>query len=193
MDFRDKQEEFISCEFEGVEISGEIVERKIYEACVFSKCNLINFGFIDCKFIDCQFLDCVLSAVNFTNSSISDIKIKNSKMVGIDWTKTKQFEGFEAKDSSLDMSNFRFLKLEKAKIIDCSVRECDFTETNLTAANLENNDFEKSRFFKTNLSDASLRKAKNYDIDVKNTILKKTKLSMPEAMRLLDGLDIVLE
>jgi uncharacterized protein YjbI with pentapeptide repeats len=85
------------------------------------------------------------------------------------------------------------LKLPGIKLIDCEAKEVDFIETDLTNGVFKKTDLENSQFFKTNLSGADFSSARNYSIDVRNNILKKTRFSMPEALALLDGLDIIIE
>ena len=186
-------DEYIGSTFEKWPFEGELLADKVFEKCIFEKINLIGFKFASCKFDECTFINCVFSAVEFSNCRLNDIKIESSKMVGIDWTKTKEIVRVRIKNSVLDMSNFGFLKLAKSKIVGCSLRECDFTETDLAKADLSGNDFDKSRFFKTDLSGANLTGSKNYAINVFGNKLVKTKFSMPEVIDLLKGLDIVIE
>ena len=95
--------------------------------------------------------------------------------------------------SQINYSNFKLLKIPKTKIVTCEAKEVDFIETDLTGGDFKNTDFEKSRFFKANLTGADFRGARNYFIDVKNTTLKQTRVSMPEAVSLLSSLDIIVE
>jgi uncharacterized protein YjbI with pentapeptide repeats len=81
----------------------------------------------------------------------------------------------------------------KIKITGCEAKEVDFIETDMTGGDFKNTDFEKSRFFKANLTEADFKGARNYFIDVKNTIIKKTRFSMPEAVELLSSLDIIID
>lgn len=78
-------------------------------------------------------------------------------------------------------------------MVNCEAKETDFTDTDLSYGDFKNTDFEKSRFFKTNLSYADFKGAKNYFIDTKNNTLKKTRFSLPEALSLLNTLDIILD
>jgi fluoroquinolone resistance protein len=68
----------------------------------------------------------------------------------------------------------------------------DFAEADLTLANCTFTDFTNSRFQHTNLTQADFTGATNYTIAPNLNTLKKTKFSLPEAMALLYGLDIVL-
>lgn len=49
------------------------------------------------------------------------------------------------------------------------------------------------RFQNARLLEADFRGAEGYDLDVTSGLLKGARFSMPEAARLLNGLDIVIE
>ena len=104
-----------------------------------------------------------------------------------------QTEELDFNQCQINYSNFKFLKLPQIRMANCESREADFTGTDLSHGDFKNTDFENSRFFKTNLSNADFKGAKNYSIDVNNNILKKTRFSLPEALSLLNNLDIILE
>jgi uncharacterized protein YjbI with pentapeptide repeats len=127
------------------------------------------------------------------NTRFSQVKFSHCKVIGLDWTKTQHLEDLEFSGCQVNYSNFKLLKIPKTKIVDCEAKEVDFSETDLTGADLKNSDFEKSRFFKTDLTSADLKGAKNYFIDVKNNTLKKTRFSLPEALSLLNSLDIIID
>ena len=78
-------------------------------------------------------------------------------------------------------------------MVNCEAKEVDFIETDLSKGDFHQTDFENSRFFKTNLSSANFKGSKNYSIDVKANILKKTRFSLPEVLLLLNSLDIIIE
>jgi uncharacterized protein YjbI with pentapeptide repeats len=166
---------------------------KIFDRCVFENCSLIECRFEECTFMDCKFKGCVLSALKLTNSSFLDTKFVGSKVIGCDWTKTKSLRALEFDNCQLDFSNFSMLKLHHLKLNGCTAKEVDFSGADLTEADFEGTDLEKSRFVNTNLTKASLRKAVNYAIDFKLNKLKKTVFSLPEALSLLDSLDIVIK
>ncbi len=70
--------------------------------------------------------------------------------------------------------------------------DVDFRETDLAQANFKGTDLADSLFVATDLTEADLSQARNYRIDPSQNIVKKAKFSLPEAMSLLYGLDIVL-
>jgi uncharacterized protein YjbI with pentapeptide repeats len=93
----------------------------------------------------------------------------------------------------LNYSAFIGLKLEKIRIKDCISREVDFSDANLEQADFGGTELENAIFRNSNLAGANFVGAKNYFISPQNNRLKGAKFSLPEAMSLLYGLEIVLE
>jgi fluoroquinolone resistance protein len=174
-------------------VNAEIISNKEFEECIFEKINLTGCTFSRCKFINCKFIECMFSAIKPTDSMFNDAEFTDSKIIGFDWTMVKSVYGLSFHNSQINYSNFRFLKLQKLKLINCIAKEVDFTEADLSEGDFTGTDFEGSRFFKTNLSKANFKLAKNYFIDIKTNILKKAVFSYPEAMNLLQTLDIIVE
>jgi len=121
-----------------------------------------------------------------------------ARVIGVDWTETSQaasqnlFKPVDFLGCVLNYSTFMGLNLSKAVISKCLAKEVSFEETNLTQADCRFSDFTNSRFVRTNLTEADFTGAKNYAIADSFNTLKKTKFSLPEAMSLLDNLDICL-
>ncbi|MBN1368333.1 MAG: pentapeptide repeat-containing protein [Dehalococcoidales bacterium] len=171
----------------------EIIRAKDFEECDFDSCIFVDCIFEKCKFIGCNFNECILSAINPLDSRFIDITFTKSKVIGFDWTRAQKIEDLAFNNCQINYSNFKLLKIPGVKITGCEAKEVDFIETDLSKGDFKNTDFEKSRFFKTNLTGADFKGAKNYFIDVKNNALKKTRFSLPEALVLLDSLDIIIE
>ena len=85
------------------------------------------------------------------------------------------------------------MKVPNLVLKNSIAKEVDFMEADCSDANFEGTDFEKSKFHQTNLTKANFNNAFNYAIDFNNNTLKGAKFSMPEAVSLLRGLDIVLK
>lgn len=179
--------------FNGLTMADLIVEGREFEDCEFRKCSFVNCTFDTCKFLDCKFVECRLSADKVTHCRFIEAKFFTSQLIGIDWTRADALEGLEFSECKLNYSNFRLLAPPRMKMIKCEAKEVDFIETDLTGGIFTGTDFENSRFFKTNLTEADFKGAKNYLIDARVNTLKKTKFSMPEALSLLNGLDIIIE
>jgi fluoroquinolone resistance protein len=179
--------------FTGLSLGSETIEGIEFEECEFNKCSFVNCVFDGCKFLDCKFVECRLSAIKPSHSRFMEAKFFTSQVIGCDWTKVDAIEGLEFIACKVNYSNFRLMKPPRLKIINCEAKEVDFIETDLTGGVFTGTDFEGSRFFKTNLTNADFKGARNYMIDARNNTLKKTKFSLPEALSLLNGLDIIIE
>jgi fluoroquinolone resistance protein len=164
-----------------------------FEECEFEGCSFISCKLYKCKFLNCRFKDCVLSAVNPLESHFVEVHFSNSKVIGFDWTRSHRLEDLDFSGCQINYSNFKLLKVPGLKLLNCEAKEVDFIETDLSRGVFTHTDFENSRFFKTNLSFADFRDARNYSIDIKNNILKKTHFSLPEVLSLLNSLDIILD
>jgi fluoroquinolone resistance protein len=187
------QEIYFQEKFSKLALTKEVIPYRTFEECEFASCSFVDCRFEKCKFLNCKFTDCILSAVIPMDCRISDLKFLRCKVIGMDWTKTQKVEGLDFSECQLNYSNFKLVKLPKMRMVRCEAREVEFIEADLSEGDFKNTDFEKSRFFKTNLTGADFKDARNYSIDVKNNIIKKARFSLPEAMSLLDGLEIKLE
>jgi fluoroquinolone resistance protein len=179
--------------FAGLSLVDEAIQAKTFEECVFEDCHFLNCSFEKSRFLNCHFHGCVISAANLLSCRFVQPVFRKCKVIGIDWTKTILLREPEFYDCKIDFSNFRMLKIPKAKMINCEAMEVEFAETDFTEAVFTGTDFEKSRFFKTNLSRADFRGSKNYSIDITNNIIIKAKFSYPEAISLLNNLDITID
>jgi len=192
MNFENSKKVFFRETFSKINLNKSNIAEKEFENCIFENCSFIETTFQKCSFTDCIFNNCVLSAIQANLSTFSEVQFNNSKVIGFDWTKAKSLRHLEFQDSQLTYSNFKLLKLPHLKIINCLANEVDFSGCDLTEANFSNSDLEKSRFLQTNLTKTNFTKTFNYSIDFKINKLKKTIFSMPEAISLLDSLDIIL-
>src|SRR3990172_12353042 len=173
--------------------TAEKFQSKVFEECEFSNCTFIDCKFEKCKFLNCKFSEYNLSAIVPMNCQFIEVEFSRCKVIGADWTKAQKIQGLNFLECQLNYSNFKLLKLPKIKMVRCEAKEIDFIETDLSEGDFRNTDFEKSTFFKTNLTNADFTGAVNYFIDTKTNVLKKTRFSLPEALSLLDSLDIIIE
>ena len=165
----------------------------MFEECEFSYCSFIECKFNNCKFLRCKFTDCNLTAIVPVNSQLIETSFSKCKVMGVDWTKAQKITELKFSECQLNYSNFKLLKVPKIQMVKCEAKEIGFIETDLSEGDFKNTDFEKSTFFKANLTGADFKGATNYFIDVKNNTLKKTRFSLPEALSLLESLDIIIE
>jgi len=189
--------EFLEREFE--ELSGDKVEilSTDFEDCVFRRCAFPGAIFRACEFTSCTFLQCDLALVRLTNSSFSGCRFEDSKLIGVNWAEarwaaSKLWRPVHFVRCVLDHSTFLGLDLTDVSFEECVAHDVDFREANLTRALFRGTDLDRSLFAGTDLTEADLSGARNYRIHPAENKIKKAKFSMPEAMSLLEGLDIDL-
>ena len=179
--------------FAGLSAVKESIKSRRFEECQFDACSFIDCRLDKCKFLNCKFNECILSAVVPMDCHFVEVKFSRCKAIGIDWTKAHKIEDLEFNECKINYSNFKLLKLPKIKIVKCEAREVDFIETDMSDGDFKHTDFEKSRFFKTDLTRADFTATVNYAIDVSTNTIKKARFSLPEALSLLNSLDIIIE
>ena len=168
-----------------------------FEECVFDKCTFHEIYFKSCKFLNCVFKVCDINMMKVTDCSFTNIRFEDSKIIAVDWTEANWskhviLNALNFENCIMNHSTFIGLNLTNINMINCIAKDVDFTDANLTQANCTHTDFSNSRFINTNLTKADFRNALNYAINVNQNLLKKTRFSLPEAMSLLYGLDIIL-
>lgn len=178
-------------------------EKKVFSAiefynCTFENCYLLECLFQKCTFTHCTFINCDISALKVTNSKFIEVVFESSKVIGVDWTQAGKVGSYmplslKFFQSTLTYSTFFGLNLAHIEVVKCIVHEVDFTDADISEGNFRETDFLESKFHNTNLSKADFRQARNYTIDPRANIVKKAKFSLPEAMTLLSGFDIILE
>lgn len=180
----ERGQRFSSIEFEGC----------VFDGCVFAQCT-----FYRCSFSGCRFDDCDLSVLQVPNCRFVEASFKASKLIGIDWTKAgDQTESklpltIAFNDCVLNFSSFFGLQLKGVALTRCTARDVDFADADLSEADCRGTDFTESKFLHTNLTKADLREATGYAINPTANTIKKAKFSLPEALTLLAGFDIVVE
>lgn len=193
----DAQAECYDQPFKDIVFESEELQGTEFDDCVFTNCSFRETAFTACQFNDCIFADCDLSLVTVAQSTFKNTTFKRSKLVGIDWTmaswsKFISISPIHFYECAVDFSTFIGLALAKIRFKDCSVKEVDFSEADLAEADFSQALLSKSQFRHTNLTKANFEKAADYAIDVTINTVVKAKFSLPEAVSLLDGLDIKL-
>jgi fluoroquinolone resistance protein len=197
-DLHNAETEYADQTFEGLVLSeDEIVSKSFYD-CSFVGCSFSGTCFRECKFYSCIFRKCDIRLVRLPGCSFSDTGFEDSSVIGVNWTEAAwPRRGFMCPISftrcAISHSTFIGLALKEIVIRECIARDVDFREADLTKADLTHTDLADSLFTDTDLTEADLTQAKNYTINPSLNVLKRTKFSLPEAMSLLYGLDIILE
>src|SRR5579862_7114295 len=193
----DDQKEYAEQTFKRVNYAGKKMGRKDFDHCTFTGCTFTETVFESCSFRDCSFTDCDLRLAKVQGCRFSNTHFEKSKVTGINWTTTNWhrnglFIPVHFAECDISFSAFVGLDLKKIQIIRCIAKDADFAEADLTQADCTETNFAQSRFLHTNLTEADFSSATGYGIAPSKNTLKKTKFSLPEALSLLDDLDIII-
>ncbi|MCP5098182.1 MAG: pentapeptide repeat-containing protein [Chloroflexi bacterium] len=187
------QDEYFEQTFTGLACRQETITGITFHECIFKECTFTEAVFNYSSFLDCEFYDCDLSMAVVDNGRFNNVSFHESKLIGINWAKVAHIKFINFHSCNISFSTFLELNLERCQIRSCEAKDVFFSETNLTKANCTLTYFIARQFRHTNLTRADFTNAKNYTISPTLNTLKKTKFSMPEAMALLHGLDIILD
>ena len=185
-----KETEYYDEIFENINLQEEILESKEFDNCTFKNCIFAETTFQYCKFITCSFENCDLSLLKVKSSVFNDVRIKECKAIGIDWSLCDKLFAVTFDSSNINMSSFYSVNLIHSKIISCLANEVDFSQSNLEVVDFQDTDLLHSTFNNTNLKCTDLSMARNYLIDPEFNNLKKTKVSIHEATSFLQFLDL---
>jgi len=179
--------------FEKLDASAHAFDDAEFDTCVFRDCSFAGAALKRWHLRDCRFENCDLTAARLTGSRLRGVSFKNCRAGGVNWAGASSLDDLSFVHCVLDHGVFTNAKLPRFSAVDCRAREADFAESDLRGAVFARTDLLGSRFFGADLSAADLRGAFDYLIDARQTKMKKTRVSLPEAVSLLAGLDVVLE
>lgn len=193
----DDHSDFYAITFEQQDFSNAEITGKEFDNCTFKNCDFNEAILNKCNFIESDFLDCNLSLVKIHYSKFTDVTFRDSKLVGVDWTKvawnnlaTEAPVSFYR--SILNDCSFFGLSLQELIIEECKAHHVDFREGDFNTANFTHTDLTASLFGNTQLAGADFSEATNYDINVYQNDIKGAKFSRFDAIRLLESLEIEL-
>lgn len=189
--------EYADARFDGLKCRQTEIRNVEFYDCFFTSCSFQEAAFQACKFEECVFEECDLSLMTITNSIFSGVTFQRCHMVGINWTvanwsRLGLSESLKFRECAISHSSFMGLRLKKCVFHKCVAENVDFADADLSEADCTHSNFLSARFNQTNLTQANFENAQNYTIDVHENRLQKTRFSLPEAVSLLDSLDIVL-
>ncbi|WP_339673544.1 pentapeptide repeat-containing protein [Dasania marina] len=192
-----EKSEYWSEHFKGLDFSAQAITAIDFEGCTFKGCDFSEATFNKCNFVDCEFINCNLSLVNIAYSKFSEVYFRESKLIGVNWTKA-WWSGLLLSSpikfyrSILNDSSFYGLAMKDLVLEECKAHDVDFREGDFSCSNFTYTDLSGSLFSNSNLSGADFSEASNYDINIYQNAIKQAKFSRFEAVRLLDSLEIEL-
>lgn len=184
--------------FVDLDLTGALLEGIRFRDCSFVRCIFSEATFSHCRFSDCEFTDCNLSLLKLGNSGFDAITFTDCKMLGIQWAqahwpRVRLAKALAFTRCVLNDSSFFGLDLRECAWIECRALDVDFTDANCEDADFSGTDLQDSVFSRTRLVRANFTDACHYRIDIFRNDIKRARFSLPEAVALLDGLDIDLD
>ena len=176
--------------FSGLDVSSSKCEGILFDECTFVNCNFAESILNHCSFTECVFTNCNLSSVVIGFSLFNDVRVEDSKAIGVNWALADKPFLVNFYNSNISMSSFQELNLRNNEILNCKAHDVDFSGTNLEKANFADTDLLHAQFNTTNLKHTDFSQAINYSFNPSGNILKSTKVSFPEATALLKCFDL---
>ncbi|HEX3776255.1 MAG TPA: pentapeptide repeat-containing protein [Polyangiaceae bacterium] len=165
--------EFEDCSFAKLALSGQKLGRSRFFDCVFSDCDLSLCRLVDCAFVRSTFERCRLS--------------------GINWSEVEKLERVAFDGSQLNDTTFIGVKMELCDFSRAIAHRASFRDLSLKSCIFRDADLSESEFVNADLRQADFRGASGYVINPKENRLEKARFSLPEAVRLLNGLGVLLD
>jgi uncharacterized protein YjbI with pentapeptide repeats len=71
--------------FDGEDFARLRTEKVEFTDCTFRRCHLTEARFTSCRFQACTFTECDLSLLQVPDSTFSEVRLVDSKVIGVDW------------------------------------------------------------------------------------------------------------
>jgi fluoroquinolone resistance protein len=165
----------------------------VFEDCQFIGINFSDFNFKSVSFTDCQFKNCNLANQDLTNVVFRSVQFESCNLIGINFCILQRLDTPEFLNCKMNFSSFQQLKLKKIKLINCQALDVDFSGCDLSESVFTSSMMAGSNFNGASLINADFRLAKDYLFDLRVAKVKGLKLSMPEALSLIQVLDVSVE
>ncbi|WP_045460715.1 pentapeptide repeat-containing protein [Sporocytophaga myxococcoides] len=180
--------------FEKIIFTEKELRNREFEECTFISCDFLNSNLSGNTFTDCTFISTNLTMVKLQGTSLKNVHFKESKVMGVDFSKCKDFLFSVSFDNCMaDYASFAAKKMVKTKFINCSLKGTQLAGTDLTSARFDHCNLDSAVFNKTILNGADFTTAYNFTIDPEMNSLKKAKFSMGGLSGLLNKYDLLIE
>jgi uncharacterized protein YjbI with pentapeptide repeats len=163
-----------------------------YENCTFKGCTFTDLSGISLS--DCTFELCNLSNAKMNLVSLKDCTFKESKLMGVNFSRTKDF-GFAASFHSCNLAYVSFdrKKLNRSSFLGCNMQGANFSEADLSKCVIRNCNFSEAIFMHTDLSGVDFTTNERFLIDPNLNKVKKAKFASHALHGLLYLYDIIIE
>lgn len=183
---------YIDEEFKDLSLIEDKFIDKEFVNCTFRYCDFTKTAFDACLFEDCTFEQCELNMIGVADSRFRNCTVLESRALGIDWERVSMPFKINFKYSLLNHCLFWRVDLQQCSFLSCQLQEVLFEQSLLQKVKLIDCDFAGASFKDCDLSGADFSQAQNYNLDLRLNKAKKAIFTMPEAIALLQGLDVVI-
>lgn len=195
---RFEQQDYANEHFSGLTMAGGLFNALEFYGCSFDGCDFSRTAWHGCKFDQCEFNECDLSGITVQGTRLLGVVFIACKMIDVDWTlaswpRVAISEPLNFQRCLLHDSTFMGLDMSGMVIGRCKAVDVNFSEADLTGADFSYSDLTSALFRNTTLAEANFIGAENYRIDIFKNDIRRAKFELPEAMSLLDSLDIELQ
>ena len=173
---------------------GTLGDATFYD-CRFERCDFNGANLKRSRFVGCTFSHCDFSLADLTDTDLSDVRFEHTALVGVNFsllTRTLAPLELTFEGCTLTYAVFKNLDLSGCSLTECLAREAVFDGVDLSRADLRGTEFDAAVFRACNLSGADLRGARGYQINVKQNQVTGLRVSFPEALGLLAGLEVTI-
>jgi len=162
-------------EFKDIDHSNQRLYGVKFELCTFINCDFSKTDMAESTFIDCTFISCNLSLANVKQTAFNEVKFKKCKLLGIDFSKCRDFLlAFSFDECILSSCSFASLKIGGTRFNKCMMHDTQFVNTELVGCTFDGCDMTNTFFDHSNLEKADFRNAENYSIDPEINRMKGT-------------------
>ena len=191
-------EYFENEKFENLSITDKCFNECEFVDCQFVNCSIQNCKISRCTFSECRFVKCSIDRLESKDSEVRFIELESCCFTGIDWGALLPAGRFsepltKIENCSLKYNTFSEMSLVNFVFTGSNIIGSLFAECKLSESCFNQCDLSRTEFYRCDLRKADFQGAKGYKIDVLNNQLKGAKFSYPEALNLLQCLDIVIE
>ena len=184
------QENFEHVEFDGIQDVKDI-KSKTFLNCSFKDCDFTESDFSLSRFSDCRFHNCNLSLIVVSETKLQDVCFDSCKIMGVDFTLiNKLIFKIDFQESQIIKCSFSELDMSESDFQNCIIQQSDFYQSKLVKSNFTGSDLQDTIFDNSDLTEADFTDAKNYAINPLNNKIKNAQFSMPDAIQLLNALNI---
>ena len=187
---------FARARFLDLDLRGGPLEDAALYDCRFEGCRFNEVNLKRSRFVNCLFAHCDLRLADLTDTELGDVKFEHTALVAINWSLLARTSllpiELRFKRCTLNYATFKDVDLSGSTFEDCLAHEAMFSSVKLLKATLRGTDFDRATFHDCDLSGADLQGAQNYQISVRQNRVEGLKVSFPEALGLLAGLEVTL-